>query len=209
MQADTRHTLRPKPYAPSCARFVRRRGHRQREVAVLNSKVSVRIERKTKNKKFRKRRLGSDFLKASIKAIRKPDPLPPYTYDRKTSPANVTRASKTAMILRVVRVAIEFSVTSMLRQHLARCLARAEAFVIFVFLRDVAALIKVAAFLAADDHRNGAFADCELGMNFVGLHEINFSGADEHVACLPNLGVVQSLGGGWGRCFLAGQTQLP
>jgi hypothetical protein len=53
---------------------MRRRGHCQREVAELNSKVPVRIERKTKNKKFRKRRLAFDFLTASIKAIRKPDP---------------------------------------------------------------------------------------------------------------------------------------
>src|ERR1041385_5382580 len=76
------------------------------------------------------------------------------------------------------------------RQHFARSLARAEAFVITVFLREVAALIEIAAFLAANDHCHGALADGDLGVDFVGLHQIDLARVDEHVARLANLGVV-------------------
>src|SRR5262249_45854904 len=53
-----------------------------------------------------------------------------------------------------------------------------------VFLRIVSSLIEAAALLAADDDRDRALADGDLGMNLVGPDEIDLARADEHVARL-------------------------
>ena len=46
--------------------------------------------------------------------------------------------------------------------------------------------LELAAFLAANNHGNGAFADGDLGMNLIGLDEVDLSRADEDVAALPD-----------------------
>src|SRR5437899_7486107 len=74
-------------------------------------------------------------------------------------------------------------------QHLTWRLPRAQALVVFVFLRNVPALIELAAFLAADDHCDRSFADSDFGVNLVRFHKIDFSGADEHIAALTNFGI--------------------
>src|SRR5262245_29647128 len=76
-------------------------------------------------------------------------------------------------------------------QHLAASLPRSQAFIVTIFFRNIASLIEVAASLAANDHGNGAFADGDLGVNFIGLDEVDLSRADEDVARLANLGVVR------------------
>src|SRR5215471_1786152 len=77
-----------------------------------------------------------------------------------------------------------------LRQHLAAGLPRSQAFVVTILLWDIASLVEVAPSLAADNHGNSAFAHGELGVNLVGLDEIDLPRADEHVARLANFGVI-------------------
>src|SRR5262245_50185595 len=77
-----------------------------------------------------------------------------------------------------------------LRQHLAAGLSRSQAFVVTIFLRNIASLVEVTASLAANNHGNGAFANGELGVNLIGFDEIDLPRADEQVARLANLGVI-------------------
>src|SRR5215813_2218299 len=75
-------------------------------------------------------------------------------------------------------------------QHRAAGLSRSQALVVTILFGNIASLIEVTASLAANNYSNGAFADGELGVNLIGLDEIDLSRADEHVARLANFGVI-------------------
>src|SRR5437773_6162474 len=51
-------------------------------------------------------------------------------------------------------------------QHLARGLSRSQAFIVTILFRNIASLIELAAFLAANNHGNGAFTDGDLAERF-------------------------------------------
>src|SRR5215475_6598547 len=75
-------------------------------------------------------------------------------------------------------------------QHLAAGLSWSQAFIIPILFGNVSSLVEVTTSLAANNHGYGAFADGELGMNLIGLDEIDLPRADEHVARLANFGVI-------------------
>src|SRR5215510_6705941 len=75
-------------------------------------------------------------------------------------------------------------------QHLAAGLSWSQAFIIPILFGNVSSLVEVTTSLAANNHGYGAFADGELGVNLIGLDEIDLPRADEHVARLANFGVI-------------------
>src|SRR4051812_40223462 len=62
-----------------------------------------------------------------------------------------------------------------LRQHLDGRLTRPEALEVLVGFGVVAALVKVAALLAADDDRHGPLAHGHLGVDLVRLHQVDLA----------------------------------
>src|SRR5215468_9297872 len=75
-------------------------------------------------------------------------------------------------------------------QHLAAGLSWSQAFIVPILFGNVSSLVEVTASLAANNHGNGAFADGELGVNLIGLDEINLPRANEYVTRLANFGII-------------------